>query len=174
MTEPWLRGPVEGVPPLLQPVAHALLMAREDAETACASLTAEQLWRRPGNIASVGFHLAHLSGSTERLLTYARGEQLSRPQLEALARERAIDDARPTGEELLAEWLAVADRTIATLSTIDEATLLEPRSVGRAELPSTLLGLLFHIAEHASRHTGQLVTTARLVSSGSLQADPEG
>jgi uncharacterized damage-inducible protein DinB len=42
-------------------------------------------------------------------------------------------------------------------------SLLDFRGVGRAQLPSNVLGLLFHAAEHASRHTGQVVTTAKML-----------
>jgi hypothetical protein len=73
--EPWLRGPVPGVPALLQPAAHAFQMALEDCEAAAGDLSDDELWRSPGaGAASVGYHLRHLAGSTDRLLTYARGE----------------------------------------------------------------------------------------------------
>jgi uncharacterized damage-inducible protein DinB len=138
-------------------------MSQEDISTAVEGLTEEQVWRRPGGVASVGFHLAHLSGSTERLLTYSRGEALSAQQLEALARERLVDGERPPSAELLYRWHAVANSTIGHLAATDESTLPDPRTIGRAQLPSTVIGVLFHVAEHASRHTGQLITTARLV-----------
>lgn len=163
MPEPWLRGPIPGVHPLLQPVAHALVMAQEDVASSCAGLTEEELWARPGGIASLGFHVAHLSGSTDRLMTYARGEQLSREQLEALARERELDRERPPAASLLERWTEVSNWALQTLADTDPDTLLEPRGVGQAGLPSNVLGLLFHVAEHASRHTGQVVTTARVV-----------
>ena len=161
--EPWLRGPLPGIPALLQPAAHALVMAREDVETAVADLSAEQLWAQPGGIASVGFHLAHLAGSTNRLLTYARGEGLSDVQRAALARERTLADDRPPLATLLTAWRDTVAGALAQLAATPESTLSLPRGVGRAQLPSTVLGLLFHAAEHASRHTGQVVTTARLV-----------
>ena len=88
MSEPevWLRGPLPGYAPELQPVAHALLQAHEDLERA-ASLPAEQLEARPGKSASIGYHLRHLAGSLDRLTTYARGEQLSDAQMTALRAE---------------------------------------------------------------------------------------
>lgn len=166
MPEPWLRGPVEGIVSHLQPAAHALIMAQEEVVRACRELTEGQLWERPAGIASVGFHLAHLSGSTDRLLTYARGDQLSEEQLETLQREREIDQHRPPKQELLDRWARVSEEALEALSRTPTEALLEPRAVGRAALPSTVLGLLFHVAEHASRHTGQLVTTAKLVADG--------
>ena len=138
-------------------------MSREDVSAAAAGLTVEQLWSEPGGIAAVGFHLAHLSGSTDRLLTYARGEALSDGQRKTLTGERSLSVERPALEDLLAAWHDMVERAIGQLSATSEATLLEPRHVGRLRLPSTVLGLLFHAAEHASRHTGQIVTTAKLI-----------
>jgi uncharacterized damage-inducible protein DinB len=161
--EPWLRGPVSGIPRLLQPSAHAFLMAREDVEAALAGITVDQLWAQPGGISSLGFHVAHLAGSTDRLLTYARGEVLSASQLEVLARERTLSIDRPPLERLIAAWRRTVEAALEQLAATPEAALGERRSVGRARLPSTVLGLLFHAAEHASRHTGQVVTTAKLV-----------
>jgi uncharacterized damage-inducible protein DinB len=163
LPEPWLRGPVPGIPPLLQPAAHAFLMAREDVTAAVEGLTADQLWAQPGGITPVGFHLAHLSGSTDRLLTYAHGEGLSTTQREALARERQLTTLRPPLAELLGEWQHAVASALDRLRATPESMLGDAREVGRAKLPSTVLGLLFHAAEHASRHTGQVVTTAKLV-----------
>ena len=164
--EPWLRGPVPGVPALLQPAAHALQMSLEDCEAAAAHLTTDQLWTSPGGVASVGFHLRHLAGSTDRLLTYARGAGLDAAQRTALAAESAVGDPRPSAARLLTAWRAGVEMAIAQLAATPAATLTDPREVGRGKLPSTVLGLLFHAAEHASRHTGQVVTTARIVRAG--------
>ncbi len=161
--EPWLRGPLAGIPASLQPIAHAFLAAREDIERALTGLTLDELWAQPGGVASPGFHLAHLAGSTDRLLTYARGEALSPGQREALVRERAIGDTRPPAEELVAAFNLAISRALERLTATDERTLAEPRAVGRAQSPSTVLGLLFHAAEHAARHAGQIVTTAKMI-----------
>lgn len=160
--EPWLRGPVANIPALLQPAAHAFIMSVEDTEAAAANLTDDQLWTSPGGAASVGFHLRHLAGSTDRLLSYARGEGLNEAQRAALAAETDTS-ARPSASELIALWRAAVDAALGQLAATSEATLTEARAVGRAGLPSTVLGLLFHAAEHAARHTGQVVTTARIV-----------
>jgi uncharacterized damage-inducible protein DinB len=163
--EPWLRGPVAGVPPLLQPAAHALQMSIEDCESAAAHLALDELWKSPGGVASVGFHLRHLAGSTDRLLTYARGATLDDVQRAALAAESTVADPRPNASHLLAAWRAAVASAIAQLAGTSETTLTDRREVGRSKLPSTVLGLLFHAAEHASRHTGQVVTTAKIVVS---------
>ena len=161
--EPWLRGPVAGISARLQPPAHAFIMAREDVAAAVAGLTAEHVWARPAGIAPVGFHVAHLAGSTDRLLTYARGEMLSEAQRGALAAERTLADTRPPLDALIATLDDAIRRALDQLAATPDAILGEPRAVGQLHLPSTVLGLLFHAAEHASRHTGQVVTTATLV-----------
>ncbi len=163
--EVWLRGPVEGVHPLLQPAAHALLQAREEVEDALKDFPDDLLWERPAGVASVGFHLQHLAGVIGRLFTYARGESLSEAQLEALARE---GEAQPgdTVESLLEAFRAGVNAAVGALRTNGGEGLLEARVVGRARLPSTELGLLFHAAEHTQRHVGQLLVTARVVKGG--------
>ncbi len=163
LPEPWLRGPLPGIPAPLQPAAHALVMAREDVVKALDGLTAEDLWRQPSGITPLGFHLAHLAGSTDRLLTYARGETLSAAQRDTLARERRLLNDRPSLQELSEAWQRTVDAALAQFSATPEHTLSDPRAVGRAQLPSTVFGLLFHAAEHAARHTGQIVTAAQAV-----------
>lgn len=163
LPEPWLRGPIPGIPPLLQPAAHALIMAIEDCEAAAADLATDELWREPGGAGSVGFHLRHLSGATDRLLTYARGEALSAAQKTFLLAERTPGDPPATVQALLTAWRATVDGALAQMADTAEATLTEFRGVGRAQLPSTVVGLLFHAAEHAARHTGQVVTTVKLL-----------
>jgi uncharacterized damage-inducible protein DinB len=159
--EPWLRGPIAGIPPLLMPVAHALVMAREDVEAAISPLSADELWAHPSGAASAGFHAMHLAGSLDRLFTYARGEQLTDEQRAALEREKA--PAPLSAEALVRDVHATIDRALDQLRATDERTLLEPREVGRMKLPSNVLGLLFHAAEHTQRHVGQVITTAKVV-----------
>jgi len=161
--EAWLRGPLPGIPDSVQPVAHALVAAREDVPGAVADLTPAQLWLAPGGAASIGFHLMHLAGSTDRLLTYARGEALSDQQKAALTAERTPPQPRPAAEHLIAAWQAAADRALRQLAETAEGDLDRARALGRAQLPTTVRGLLFHAAEHATRHVGQIVTTARIV-----------
>lgn len=160
--EVWLRGPLPDVPPLLQPVAHALLQAREELQAALVDFPAELLWQRPAGVASVGFHLRHLTGVLDRLLTYARGEALTGEQLRYL-RAEAEETAETTTRELVGAFGARVEAALAQLRATDAATLTEVRGVGRAQLPSTVIGLLTHAAEHTMRHLGQLLVTARVL-----------
>lgn len=161
--EVWLRGPVPGVQPLLQPAAHTLLQVGEDVVPIVQHLSPAQLWARPGGAAAIGFHLVHLPGSLDRLLTYSRGESLSADQSTRLAAERTVYDERPELQDLLTRFRASLDTAIEYLRTVPEDSLLTPREVGRKRLPSTTLGLIFHAAEHSARHAGQIVTLTRVV-----------
>ena len=163
MTDPevWLRGPLPDIIPELQPVAHSLLQVREEI-AAAASLALEQVWARPGGAASIGFHLLHLAGSLDRLLTYARGNTLNAAQRTALTAE-AAEDKSQTADALVGAALSAIDRALAQVRGTPLCTLDETREVGRARLPSTVLGLLFHAAEHAQRHSAQIITTAKVI-----------
>jgi hypothetical protein len=161
--EPWLRGPVAGVDPYLQPAAHALLQASEDIERAARDLTPDELWVRPAGAASMGFHLRHVAGSIDRLLTYARGSSLSDAQRAVIATERVPGDPPPDAATLIRDTQAAMARAIDVLRATPRDTLLEPRAVGRKALPSTVIGLLCHVAEHTQRHVGQCIVTSKVV-----------
>jgi uncharacterized damage-inducible protein DinB len=159
--EVWLRGPLDGIPALLQPVAHALLQAREEINELMQDFPDTLLWERPAGMASPGFHLQHMAGVLERLYTYARGGQLNQQQLDYLAAEGK--NISVTVNQLLEHFNQQVDIAIKQLSETDEATLTEVRGVGRANIPSTVIGLLVHSAEHTMRHTGQLLVTVRVL-----------
>lgn len=159
--EPWLRGPIAGIHPLVMPVFFTFTHVREELSKHTAGLMPEQVWKQPANAAaSLGFHLKHIAGSVDRLTTYLFGSQLSAAQLESLRRETEPDS---TLEELL---IALDDSLLSCeerLRQIDPDSLYERRSVGRRALPTTVLGLLVHISEHTQRHLGQAVTSAKIV-----------
>jgi hypothetical protein len=165
----WLRGPVPGVPPVLQPAAHAFLQAQSDLRRASAGLSAADLWRRPGGAASVGFHLRHAAGSVDRLLTYAAGEALTPAQLGALRAESVSGEAAETVDGLLVGLDRSIEHALHVLRTTPVAAVFEPRAVGRQRLPTTVIGLLFHAAEHAQRHAGQAITTVAIVRGGAAR-----
>jgi hypothetical protein len=168
-TEWWQRGPIDGIPPVLQPIAHILLQVRESVGEIVEPLTEPEWNARPAGVASAAFHVRHITGVIDRLFTYARGNALSTEQFTALQAE---------GQELLAADVATVlgalstrvDAAIGELRTIDVTTLGNVRGVGRAQLPSTVIGCLVHGAEHAMRHVGQLSVTARIVRSGMREA----
>ena len=165
-TEWWQRGPIEAVPDVLQPVAHILLQVRESVEELVALMTEEEWNARPAGIASAAFHVRHISGVIDRLFTYARGEGLSEAQFISLRAEGghlAITEVA----EALTRLSDQVDAAMGQLRSTPAATLGDFRPVGRAQLPSTVIGCLVHGAEHAMRHVGQLSVTVRVVRSAS-------
>jgi uncharacterized damage-inducible protein DinB len=163
IAEVWLRGPLPGIDPQLQPAAHSLLQVVEELPRELAGLADDDLWARPGKSASIGYHLAHLTGSLDRLTTYARGEALNPTQFAALEAERKVAELRPPLADLLAAFATTAERVLEQLRNTSADSLTLVRSVGRKKLPATTLGLLMHAAEHTARHHGQIVTLLRVL-----------
>jgi hypothetical protein len=166
LPEAWLRGPIVGVHPTLMPAAHAQWQTVEDVDRALEQLSVDQIWNMPGGAASVGFHVRHLSGSIDRLFTYARGESLDESQRAQLAEEKNLPHL--DAASLRSGLQQTVDGAMAQLRSTPASALQDHRAVGRAALPTTVLGLLFHAAEHAQRHAGQIVTTAKIVRGLSL------
>jgi uncharacterized damage-inducible protein DinB len=162
--EVWMRGPLPDVPALLQPVGHALLQAVEELEVVLQNFNSARLWIKPAGMASVGFHLRHLSGVLDRLFTYARAESLSSQQLEYLENEATAGDE--SASALVARFQAQVDNALTQLRETRESDLLAHRVIGRKQIPTNVLGLLFHAAEHTQRHVGQLLVTVRWVATG--------
>lgn len=164
--EVWQRGPLPGIPPLLQPVAHALLQAREEVDAMMLNFPALLLWERPAGLASPAFHLQHLTGVLDRVFTYARNETPTQQQFDWLKGEGSDIEPGFTTEELVKLFDMQVDKAMEQLKITDEKTLPDYRGIGRANLPSTVIGLLFHAAEHTMRHVGQLMVTAAVVRNG--------
>jgi uncharacterized damage-inducible protein DinB len=160
LPEPWLRGTLGEVPAVPRAVLHALELAREDLERWCDGLSDEELHARPGGIASVAFHLRHIARSIDRLLSYAEGKQLS---VEQVAVMKAEMDPRGTRNELMAELMVAIAKSGKRIRAFSEQQMQEERQVGKKQLPTSVGGLLVHVADHTQRHVGQAITTAKIV-----------
>ena len=160
--EYWLRGPLPDIIAQLQPVAHTLLQAKNEIDELMQDCNNDVLWQMPAGVASPAFHLQHIAGVLDRLFTYADNQQLTEEQLSYLARE-GKEDASITVHSLLETLDKQTRLAIDFLKTIKAKTLTEMRYVGRKNIPSTQLGLLFHAAEHTMRHTGQLFVTMKVI-----------
>ena len=158
--EPWLRGTHTDLPATVRAVVHALELCRENVDEHCAPLSEADLNARPAGVAPIAFHLRHIVRTLDRLLTYAEGRQLSAEQLTALKAEL---DAGATRDSLFGEFHAGLDAALARIRAFPTADLDRPRAVGRKALPTSIGGLLVHCADHTQRHTGQAVTTAKIV-----------
>jgi len=160
--EVWLRGPVEGIAAVLQPVAHALIAAREDVDALAPRTSTDVLWAQRG-AATAAFHVLHMAGALDRLFTYARGEALNDAQKASL-RFESQPHPEMDGAALARHLAAAVDVGLAQLRATDPDRVFDDRKVGRAGLPSNVLGLLFHAAEHTTRHAGQFITTVKLLA----------
>jgi hypothetical protein len=164
LPEVWLRGPIDGIPPLLQPVAHTLLQAREEVEQLMNGFPEIFLWVKPAGMACPAFHIQHMAGVINRQFTYARGELLTQEQLATLSVEGREPENSPSIDDLFKRFSQQVDDALKQLSATDEQTLTEVRGVGRAQIPSTVLGLYMHAAEHVMRHVGQLLVTVKILN----------
>ena len=158
--EPWLRGTLQEVPAVQRAVMHALELAGEDLQRWCGSLSDEQINARPGGLPPVAFHLRHIARSLDRLLTYAEGRDLNEQQLAALKQEMTPEAAR---EALFTELNSALAKSMIRIQAFDASLFERTRIVGRKQLPTTVAGLLIHIADHTQRHVGQAITTAKVV-----------
>jgi uncharacterized damage-inducible protein DinB len=157
--EAWMRGPIDGVPTLLAPILYSFQQAREDLARFTEGLAATQIWATPHSFGSVGFHLRHIAGSTDRLMSYLEGRPLSDAQMDFLKHEH---DSGASREELLDAMNAVFERAESVVRALDPSRIEEAREIGRKKLPTTVIGLLTHIAEHTQRHVGQAISAAKL------------
>jgi len=160
LPEPWLRGTLAEVPAVQRAVLHALELAREDLERWCDGLSDAELHARPGGIAPVAFHLRHIARSIDRLLSYAEGKLLSAEQISAMKAEMDPGGSR---NELMAELVVAIAKSGKRIRAFSEEQLQEARHVGRKQLPTSVGGLLVHVADHTQRHTGQAITTAKIL-----------
>jgi uncharacterized damage-inducible protein DinB len=161
--EPWLRGTLRDVPAVPRAVMHALELGGEDLQRWCGGLSDTQINARPGGLPSVAFHLRHIARSLDRLLTYAEGHGLSESQLAAMKTEL---DPGATREELFSELNSALTQSMMRVRAFDAGSFDQIRVVGRTQLPTTVAGLLVHVADHTQRHVGQAVTTAKIIAAG--------
>lgn len=170
--EPWLRGTLAEVPALARGVLHALELAGEDIAKWTADLTDAEAHARPFGLPSVAFQLRHMARSIDRLLTYAEGSQLTADQLALLKAEQGSEAAPESPATLIAEVEASFSRAAARIRVLAAVDSDTRRAVGRKLLPTSIGGLLVHIADHTQRHAGQLVTTAKVLKSLRSTASP--
>jgi uncharacterized damage-inducible protein DinB len=160
LPEPWLRGTLTDFPAVQRAVLHALELAREDLAKWCGNLSDAELNARAANLVPVAFHIRHICRSIDRLLTYAEGKELGDAQLNALRREL---DPGAGSDELFAELAGALEKGASRVLGLRPNQMEEPRTVGKKQLPTTVGGLLVHIAEHTQRHVGQAIITAKVV-----------
>jgi uncharacterized damage-inducible protein DinB len=168
--EPWLSGTLTELPPLERAVVHSLQMAHEDITKWCGDFDDQQIHARPLGLPSIAFQIRHIARSLDRFCTYAEGSTLTSGQLAALAAEIKGEGSKAA---IFEEFEQSLQRTRERLGSIVLEPQDKPIAIGRKRLPTTLAGLLVHAAEHAQRHVGQAVTTAKVLRAQSdRQCDP--
>jgi|SRR5579864_8961804 len=160
LPEPWLRGTLTDVQPVQRAVVHALELAHEDLQRWCGDLSDDELNARPGDIAPIAFHIRHIARSSDRLLAYAEGNTLTSEQVAMMKSEL---DTGASREEVFSELQKGLERSAARVRAFSAEKLAEPRTVGRQQMPTSVAGLLVHVADHTQRHVGQAITTAKIV-----------
>ena len=170
--EPWLRGTLTEVEPVRRAVLHALELAGEDVARWAEGLSDVEMFARPAGLPAVAFQLRHIVRSLDRLLTYAewgvlsgvelRGGELRVLSLEQMTALRTEMDAG-TAVEVLREFREGLRSAMERVQAFAPERFAEVRGVGRKQLPTTVVGLLIHCAEHTQRHVGQMVTTVKVV-----------
>ncbi|MVZ66935.1 DinB family protein [Sphingobacterium sp. DK4209] len=160
--EVWMRGPIAGIADLLQPVAHALLQVNEDIPKLLNSDDEKYLWEKPFGMASPGFHILHIIGVIDRMFTYAASQSLTEAQFEYLDKENTPNQDYSI-EDLIDKLEQRIEQAVEDLKLMNPTALLDERFIGRRMIPTTQMGLLFHAAEHAERHYGQLLVTIKTV-----------
>jgi uncharacterized damage-inducible protein DinB len=166
-TEPWLRGTHTDVPAVGRAVLHALELSLDDIRKWTDGLSDAEVHAQPLGLPSVAFHIKHIARSTDRILTYAEGGQLNPEQLAAMKAEQA---GAETLAELMSELEAAFNAAAGRIRALAGGNYDEPRGVGRKQLPTSMGGALIHVADHTQRHTGQVVTTAKVLKAMRDQA----
>ena len=163
--EPWLRGTYGEVPAVARAVLHAFDLAIDDLTKRTEGLTDVEIHTLPLELPPIAFHLRHIARSTDRLLTYAEGGQLSAEQLAKLRAEEVgpQHDERETLSALLDEVRASLANASERVRALANADMNMFRGVGRKQLPTSVGGALVHVADHTMRHVGQVVTTAKVL-----------
>ena len=98
--EVWMRGPIPGVSPLLQSVAHTLLQVQEDINSLIGEDLANQLWIKPYGLASIAFHLQAIRAVGDRVMSYATEHQLSELQFRQLKVEGWSNSSKTITEQM--------------------------------------------------------------------------
>jgi uncharacterized damage-inducible protein DinB len=168
LPEIWMRGPQPEIPALLQPIAFALQQAQEEVVTLMMDFPEHLLWLKPVGMASPAFHLQHLSGVLDRLFMYAKGKALNEVQLAYLKAEGKPNSTTDNLPDLVSRFNVQVEKALDQLKETDVNTLTQFRGVGRAQLPSTVMGLYTHAAEHIMRHAGQLLVTVKVLKAAGL------
>ncbi len=131
---------------------------------AVAPLAESDIWWRANESSnSIGNLLLHLEGNARQWLIGGVGQREN-------SRDRDGEFSATAGSSklVLLETLAQTLRAIdAILATLTAAQLSEPRTIQGAE--TTVFGAIYHVVEHFSTHTGQIILIAKWRAPGAVK-----
>ena len=136
-SEVWLRGPLNNMPVLLQPVAHALLSPWRDCRINASVPRWIIMAKRHYGIANIPFTAP--GWRYWPTFCHAKGEHLDQQQLNELAAEGKRSSANVRMADLVTRFNLQVDKAIDQLCKTDETTPTAVREVGRVKLPSTVI-----------------------------------
>jgi uncharacterized damage-inducible protein DinB len=133
-------------------------------DAAVRSMPVERIWWRANDASnSAGNLVLHLAGNVRQwIVSGVGGAPDSRHRdAEFAAREGA------RGEELLRELHAACADATSVITSLSAASLTEPRIIQGRE--TTVFAAIFHVVEHFSGHTGQIILLAKQFTPGAIR-----
>ena len=132
--------------------------------TSLATIQQDDVWWRPNEASnSIGNLLLHLRGNVTQWIIGGVGRrpfQRARPE-EFSARDGA------TSEELLAQLTSSVQEACGIIALQNEDSLLERRQIQGYDV--SVLDAIYHVVEHFSMHTGQIILLAKARGSSDLR-----
>jgi uncharacterized damage-inducible protein DinB len=127
-------------------------------------LTDEQIWWRPNEESnSIGNLLLHLCGNARQWICSGLGGQN-----DSRYRQAEFDQRELIPRAELLENLEATIRDVdRTLAEFDSEKLLDTYVIQSSDV--TALEAIFHVTEHFSMHTGQIILLTKMLTSSSLQ-----
>ncbi|MGB9180244.1 MAG: DinB family protein [Pyrinomonadaceae bacterium] len=149
-------------------IAKARSLMREDylpkIERCLEKLNDEQVWWRAGEESnSIGNLLLHMAGNARQwIISSVGGERDARVRQQEFDERETIPRA-----ELMEKLRRTLDEVDAVLARVDEAQLLERRTIQGYEV--TVLEAIFHAVEHLAMHTGQIILITKMLTRSDMK-----
>ena len=124
-----------------------------------AALSSEQVWKRGGeNENAIGNLVLHLCGNVRQWIVSGIGGEPD-------ARQRSGEFAAQGGVsavELRERLSATVSRAVEVIEAVSTAQLLQRRNIQGYEVSG--LESIYHVVEHFSMHTGQIIFAAKAIT----------
>ena len=133
-------------------------------ERCLEKLTDEQIWWRANEESnSIGNLILHLCGNARQWIVSGIGSQPDFRFRDAEFAQREVI----TRDELLVLLRSTLADVETVLRSLDDSTLLDRRQIQGHDVD--LLEAIFHVIEHFSMHTGQIIMLTKMLTSSDLR-----